>query len=161
MSVIETTSGVAKGKQARVKLGRPKLGQRPRSAITSGRQQFINGDSNSAWARRFHDIVVGLVSDAGGRDQLSEAEFAIAKRAAGLMCECERFEAHLSRGDHIDLDRYGRAASHARRLLESLGFQRRARTINDDPRLLNVWPQYRAQEARRLAREDAAIEEQL
>jgi hypothetical protein len=128
MTMVEA----AKGSQVRVKLGRRKLGQRPRSAITSGRQQFINGDSNSAWARRFHDIVVGLVSDAGGRDQLSEAKFAIAKRAASLMCECELMEARLSRGEQIDLDKLGRAASHARRLLESLGLQRVARVVNGD-----------------------------
>jgi hypothetical protein len=127
MSAIETTSSVAKGPQARVKLGRTGQRQRPRSAVRSGRQQFINGDPNSAWARRFHDIVVGLVSDAGGRNQLSEAQFAIAKRAAGLMCECEQFEARLSRGEAIDLDRYGRAASHARRLLESIGLERKAK----------------------------------
>jgi hypothetical protein len=102
---------------------------RPRSAITSGRTLFIGGDPNSAWARRFADLVVGHVVDAGGRDAISEAQFALCKRAAGLEAECEKMEARLSQGEDVDLDRYGRAASHLRRILESLGMGRRQRDI--------------------------------
>jgi hypothetical protein len=100
--------------------------KRPRSAVTSGRKQFVNGDPNSAWARRFHDLVVGHVADAGGRDLLSEAQFALCKRAAGLECELEQMEGRMSQGEQVDLDRYGRAASHLRRILETLGLERRA-----------------------------------
>jgi hypothetical protein len=103
--------------------------KRPRSAITSGRTMFIGGDPNSAWARRFHDLVVGHVVDAGGRDMISEAQFALCKRAAGLECELEKMEAQLSQGEQVDLDRYGRAASHLRRILESIGLERKAKDI--------------------------------
>jgi hypothetical protein len=118
--------------------GRPDAGQapqsrrkykRPRSAVTSGRQQFIKGDPNSAWARRFHDLVVGHIADAGGRDRLSEAQLALAKRAAGLECELEQMEGRMSLGEQVDLDRYGRAASHLRRLLETLGLERRPKVV--------------------------------
>ena len=47
---------------------------RPRSAVTSGRQLFIDGDPNSAWARRFHDSLIGHVNDLGGADMLSDAQ---------------------------------------------------------------------------------------
>ena len=100
--------------------------RRPRSAVTSGRKLFVAGDPNSAWARRFHDLVVGHIADAGGRDMVSEAQFALCKRAAALECELEQLEGRLSLGEHIDLDRYGRAASHLRRILETLGLERRA-----------------------------------
>jgi hypothetical protein len=111
------------GNEGRSKRDRDK---RPRSAVTSGRKLFVNGDPNSAWARRFHDLVRGHVVDAGGRDMISEAQFALCKRAAALECELELLEGRLSQGEQVDLDSYGRAASHLRRILETLGLERRA-----------------------------------
>jgi hypothetical protein len=35
----------------------------------------------------------------------------------------------MSQGEQVDLDRYGRAASHLRRLLETLGLERKPRDI--------------------------------
>jgi hypothetical protein len=107
----------------------PSRAKRPRSAVTSGRRAFIEGDPNSAWARRFHDLVQGHISDLGGRAIMSEAQFALAKRAAGLECELEQMEGRMSLGEQVDLDRYGRAASHLRRILESLGLERKARDV--------------------------------
>jgi hypothetical protein len=69
---------------------------------------------------------MGHIADAGGRDRLSEAQIALIKRAAGLECVCEKIEGRMSRDEEVDLDRYGRAASHLRRILESIGLQRRA-----------------------------------
>ena len=60
---------------------------------------------------------------------LSEAQLALCKRAAGLECELEQMEGRMSQGDQVDLDRYGRAASHLRRLLESLGLERKPRNV--------------------------------
>jgi hypothetical protein len=120
MSVVEGHPGVGQRQRARPK------GKRPRSAVTSGRKQFVFGDPNSAWARRFHDLCIGHVQDAGGRDVLSEAQFALCKRAAALECELEQMEGRMSRGDQVDLDKFGRAASHLRRILEALGLERRA-----------------------------------
>ena len=68
----------------------------------------------------------GHVVDAGGRDMISEAQFALCKRAAALECELEQLEGRLSQGEQVSLDSYGRAASHLRRILESLGLERRA-----------------------------------
>lgn len=133
MSVAETTEDRA---SARVR--------RPRSAVTSGRRAFIEGDPNSAWARRFHDLVVGHVSDLGGRSNLSEAQFALSKRAAGLECELEQMEGRMSLGEDVDLDRYGRAASHLRRILEALGLERKACDVTVDGVDVEVFSPMRA-----------------
>jgi hypothetical protein len=121
MSVIQDQLGVDQSSRARRR--------RPRSAVTSGRKLFVAGNPNSAWARRWFDITQGLVSDAGGRDRMSEAKFALCKRAAALQCELEQLEGRLSQGEEVDLDKFGRAASHLRRILESLGLDRKPRNI--------------------------------
>ena len=102
---------------------RPK---RIRSAVSNGRRLFVDGDGNSAWSRRYRDLIVGHVSDLGGRDVLSEAQLSLIKRASTLELELEQAEGRLSKGEQIDLDSYGRAASHLRRILETLGLERRA-----------------------------------
>jgi hypothetical protein len=121
MSAVETATKVEGRSPTRTK--------RPRSAVTSGRKVFVVGDSNSAWARRFYDLVQGHVSDLGGRSVLSGAQLALIKRAAGLQCELEQMEGRMSLGQEINLDAYGRAASHLRRLLESLGLKREPRDV--------------------------------
>jgi len=107
--------------------------KRPRSAITSGRKLFVEGNPNSAWSRRYHDLVVGHISDLGGRDMLSEAQLSLIRRASAIECELERLDAALSLGEAVDLDSYGRATSHLRRLFETLGLRRRPREIEVDP----------------------------
>src|SRR5262249_24060335 len=99
----------------------PARAKRPRSAVTSGRRLLIGGDPNSAWARRYADLVAGHVSDLGGRDMLSEAQLSLVRRAAALACELEQMEARMSQGQAVNLDSFGRAASHLRRLLEAVG----------------------------------------
>jgi hypothetical protein len=49
--------------------------------VTSGRKLFVEGNPKSAWSRRFHDLVLGHVSDLGGADLLSEAQFSLIRRA--------------------------------------------------------------------------------
>ena len=60
---------------------------------------------------------------------MSEAQLALCKRAAGLECELEQMEGRMSLGQEINLDSYGRASSHLRRMLESLGLERKARDV--------------------------------
>jgi hypothetical protein len=117
----------------------PSRTKRPRSAVTSGRKVFVTGNSNSAWARRFYDLVAGHVSDLGGRSVLSGAQLALCKRAAGLECELEQMEGRMSLSEEINLDSYGRAASHLRRILETLGLERKARDVTADGVELEVF----------------------
>jgi hypothetical protein len=110
----------------------PSRAKRPRSAVTSGRAMFVHGDPNSAWSRRYHDLVVRHVGDLGGRDMLSEAQLSLIRRATSIECELERLDAMLSTGESVDLDSYGRASSHLRRLFETLGIKRLARNVTHD-----------------------------
>jgi hypothetical protein len=105
---------------------RPK---RIRSAVTNGRRLFVDGDGNSAWSRRYRDLVQGHVADMGGRDLLSEAQLSLVKRASAIECELEQMEGRLSKGEQVDLDTFTRAASHLRRLLETLGLERKPRNV--------------------------------
>jgi hypothetical protein len=110
----------------------PSRAKRPRSAVTSGRAMFVQGDPNSAWSRRYHDLVVRHVGDLGGRDLLSEAQLSLIRRATSIECELERLDAMLSTGAEVDLDSYGRASSHLRRLFETLGIERKCRDVTLD-----------------------------
>lgn len=104
---------------------------KPRSSITSGRALFVDGDPNSAWSRRFTDLLAGHVADAGGMEWVSDAKFSLIRRIASMECEIERLEARLSKGEHVDLDAFGRAAGHLRRLFELIGIDRKQRDITD------------------------------
>jgi hypothetical protein len=99
---------------------------------------FVQGDGRSPWARRYRDIVDLHVADAGGRDILSESKLSLIRRASALECELEQMEGRLSTGELVDLDMFARATSHLRRVLETIGLERR-------PRDLQTLEQYVAQ----------------
>jgi hypothetical protein len=117
MSVSEATTGGQARAEARAK--------RPASAVTSGRKLFFEGaDPNSEFSRRFRDLAGHHVADLGGTGALSAAKLSLCRRAAALEVALETMEARMSAGEEVDLDRYGRAASHLRRILETLGIER-------------------------------------
>jgi hypothetical protein len=110
----------------------PARRKRSRSAVTSGRKLWVDGNPNSAWSRRYSDILNALIADlAGGAcpEVLSQAQLSLCRRAAALTVECEQAEGRASQGEAMDLDAFGRAVSHLRRLLETLGIERRARDV--------------------------------
>src|SRR6478735_8399377 len=105
MSVSETATGDQDRATARAK--------RPASAVTSGRKLFFEGaDPNSEFSRRFRDLAGHHVADLGGTSALSAAKLSLCRRAAALEVALETMEARMSAGEEVDLDRYGRAASH-------------------------------------------------
>src|SRR5262245_28789930 len=130
--------------------------KRPRSAVTSGRKLLIGGDPNSAWSRRYRDLVVRHVADLGGRDMLSEAQLSLVRRAAALAVELESMEARMSEGQAVNLDTFGRAASHLRRLYESIGLKRTPRDVT--PTLAELIAQDEAEQAAEEAAAKAAAE---
>jgi hypothetical protein len=105
------------------------LPSRQRSAVSNGSRLFVAGDGNSAWSRRFRDLVAQHAADLGGADHLSEAQLSLIRRVATIETELEQREGELSRGMAVDLDQYGRAAGQLRRLLETLGTSRQVRNI--------------------------------
>jgi hypothetical protein len=118
--------------------------RRKSSAVSSGRRMFVQGDSSSAWSRRYRDIVAGHVSDLGGQTVLSEAKISLIKRVSTLELECEQAEGKLSMGEEIDLDLYQRMLNTLRRALEALGLERKARDVTPDGVEIEIFSPMRA-----------------
>jgi hypothetical protein len=114
--------------------------RRQRSAVTNGSRPFLIGDSNSAWTRRWKDLVVGHTNDKGGADYLSEAQISLIKRASALELECERMEGRLSMGHDIPLESYAAAVGHLRRVFEAIGLERKPREVPSLRTYLNGAP---------------------
>ena len=106
--------------------------KRARSAMTNG--AILPGiDGRSTWVRRLKDLIALHVADLGGDQNVSEAERAIIRRAAVLITELERMERDFALSEGApgiaELEVYQRAANSMRRLLESVGLQRRSRDM--------------------------------
>src|SRR5215207_4269186 len=104
---------------------------RVRSAITNGRHVLADVDHRSALMRRLRDLVQLHTNDLGGEDYISEAEKRLVRRAAMLTLQLEmldqKFAHDESEGSRLDLETYQRCSNTLRRLLESLGLERRQR----------------------------------
>src|SRR6516162_2722052 len=103
-----------------------------RARVSNGSRLHAEADGRTVWSRRFRDLVLGHISDLGGRCILSEAQIALIKRASTLEVELERMEGKLSQGEQVDLDKYGRATGNLRRVLETLGLKREPRDITQE-----------------------------
>ena len=111
--------------------GKP-VPSRQRSRITNGRLLPGDMDQRSAWVRRAKDVIASHLSDLGGEDNTSAAERSLVRRASILTVELERLEAQFAAAGAArpeDLDLYIRGSGNLRRLLESVGLQRRAKEI--------------------------------
>ena len=103
-----------------------------RSRVTNGHDLLPGVDGRGLWARRFRDVLALHLSDLGGELACSEAEKALVRRVACLIVELERLEVRFAEAGEAEgqsLERYQRVANTLRRLLESLGLQRRAKDI--------------------------------
>jgi hypothetical protein len=100
-----------------------------RSAVSNNKRLFVEGAGKSAWARRYRDLLELHADDLGGASMLSEAQHSLIRRVATLEIELERLEGRLSEGNDVDLEVYGRTASHLRRMLETLGIERAKRDV--------------------------------
>jgi hypothetical protein len=112
---------------------RPVLHRRSRSSVTNGKRLFLDGNGGSAWGRRFRDLMAQHCADLGGAEILSTAEISLLRRAVTLEVELEKMEAQFSRVSkrrHDVLTNYAAAASHLRRILETLGIKRIAREVD-------------------------------
>ena len=91
-------------------------------------------DGRTKAARLARDLIDTLEDDLGGADRLSVAERQIIQRAAVLGAMLESQEAAWIAGEPIELTVYLPAANAQRRLLETVGLQRRAKEITPDLR---------------------------
>lgn len=105
-------------------------------AKKKGRSRLSNGHalprgvhSHSSWARRFRDLLAIQLSE---RPDASESEVAIVKRACTLIVSLEQMELRFAiagKASNDDLEVYQRCSSSMRRLLESVGLQRRQKQV--------------------------------
>lgn len=103
-----------------------------RSRVTNGNAVLPGVDGRSTWVRRLRDLIELHISDLGGEDAISEAQRSLVRRACTMTVELERLEATFAvkgEADAKDLDLYQRTAGNLRRILETLGLQRRQRDI--------------------------------
>ena len=92
-----------------------------RSRIANGSARLTGVDHRSAQARRFRDLVIDLAGDLGIKpDELSEADRATIRNAAGLILQSEQVQAAIVRGESVDADAAIRLASTAQRLMATL-----------------------------------------
>jgi hypothetical protein len=102
---------------------------RQRSRVTNGSALAPNIDGRSAWVRRTKDLIALHLSDLGGADHATAAEVSIVRRIAVLSVELESLEATfatvgMATGDQLDL--YSRVSNSLRRMLESIGLERKS-----------------------------------
>jgi hypothetical protein len=77
-------------------------------------------------------VISAHISDLGGAENVSTAELSLVRRVATLTVVLEQFEtkfANAGAASGNELDDYQRAAGNLRRLLESIGIQRRPRDV--------------------------------
>jgi hypothetical protein len=134
--------------------------KRGRSAVSNGSRLHVVKPGDTAWARRFRDILYELVRDAGPFDELSEAQKQLARRAAAIAVMCERMEGEAASGEDIDLNVFGQLTDRLGRTLSRLnpGLKRQAKDIT--PSLASIIRADQQAERDRLAREREARREQ-
>jgi hypothetical protein len=122
-----------------------------RSSVSNGSRLFaVAGlDGRTQTARRFRDLIEEISNDLGGPDLLSEGQRQLIRRAASLSIMAEAIEADMARDMDFDVLAYGTIADRLRRLFETLGLQRVAKTV--------MTPMERL-EAHRKARREAIID---
>lgn len=86
-------------------------------------------DSRRRPYRRYGVIKGAIVSDLGGDECVTELQRQLISKFAAMAMQLEAMEAAAVAGEPIDLDLFGRITGHCRRIAETLGLQRRARTI--------------------------------
>ena len=108
---------------------------RQRSRVANGSALLPDVDGRSVWVRRAKELIADHISDLGGEENTSAAERSIVRRAAVLTVELERMERQFALAGEASseqLDVYARVSANLRRLLESVGLQRRARHVTPD-----------------------------
>jgi hypothetical protein len=84
-------------------------------------------DCRTLAAQRARDLVKGFVRDLGKHPSTARSQ--LAQRGALLACICEHFETQWVLGEPVDLSLYGYLAGVQRRVLCSIGLERRAKDI--------------------------------
>jgi hypothetical protein len=99
-----------------------------RSAVTNGGRLHVQRPGNTAWARRFRDVLEQIIADLHtNNDTLSEGQKQLARRAATIAIICEKMEGEAAAGHDINLDQYGALTDRLGRTFDRLGLKRQRR----------------------------------
>lgn len=107
---------------------------RVRSRVTNGATYLTLRDSGSPSARRLRDLISMHIADLGGVDNCTTAELVLVRRAAQLSLQLEILEEQFAcrpdgEAPTKKLDAYQRCTNTLRRVLETLGLERRTRDV--------------------------------
>lgn len=91
--------------------------------------RFEDLDRRTGAYREARRLIVAIVADLGGADQLTAGEQQLVQRAAVLGAILVDHEARYMRGDQFDPASYSALVNTQRRVLEAVGLRRRARDI--------------------------------
>jgi ribosomal protein L30/L7E len=123
--------------------------RRLRSAITNGSKVLADVDHRSPPMRRLRDLISDYSSDLG--NDLTTAELALVRRAAMLELQLEMMETSwIQEGGNAgakSLALYGRTTGNLRRVLQTLGLERRSKDVTRIPTIDEYAEQVRAREA--------------
>lgn len=86
-------------------------------------------DGRTLAAQRVRGVEAALVEDLGGDDAVSTAQRALVRRSAVLAAILEDREARWATGEALDLEPYLAGANALRRLLTTIGLERRAKSV--------------------------------
>ena len=111
-----------------------------RSKVSNRSRAHQNVDERSAGARRFRDLVDAFSADLG--DNLSEADLALVRMAAGLTLKAEMMQADLAAGKDVDAETLIKLAGTARRSMAAIS----AKAIERKPTAM-TFQDYLAQKA--------------
>ena len=86
-------------------------------------------DRRTTAYRRVMSIEAAIANDLGGADALSAAQMALARRAAVLTAMLDDYETRWAAGEVAELPGYLAAINALRRVLVTLGLERRAKAV--------------------------------
>jgi hypothetical protein len=97
--------------------------------VSNGKRLFVVRPGDTAWARRFRDVLNQIIADLSGPEGLSEGQRQLARRVATISIMCERLEGEAAAGRDIDLEVYGTLTDRLGRAFQRLGLERIARDV--------------------------------
>ena len=106
----------------------------PVTTQTRGKMRLLtldHIDGRTAAAKRARDLMESIEQDLGGADRLSEGSRQLVQRAAVLGTFIESCEASWLSGETVELADYLAAINSQRRVLQTIGLERRARDVNE------------------------------
>lgn len=86
-------------------------------------------DGRTAPAKRARALAADIISDLGGDDNISAGERELVTRVSVLATVCQDAEVALLTGEEVDLQLHLAAVNALRRVLSTLGLERRAKDV--------------------------------